>query len=96
MVFKTGLITVETAWKPSLASWSLAVKSKVGERATFSHWPKLDTLFATQAWILLCHLPLAKAIKKEVLSVRYLRSVFHRLKGCFCELIKNNGEVPLW
>ena len=22
--------------------------------------------------------------------------VFHRLKGCFCELIENNRKVPFW
>ena len=22
--------------------------------------------------------------------------VFHRLQGCFCELIENNRKVPLW
>ena len=22
--------------------------------------------------------------------------VFHKLKGCFCELIKNNRKVPFW
>ena len=27
----------------------LAIKSEEGNKATFSHWPRLDTLFATQA-----------------------------------------------
>ena len=39
----------------------------------------------------------AKASKKAVLKVRCLRSLCcaHRLKGCFCELIENNRNVPL-
>ena len=72
------------------------MKSEEGNKVTFSHWPRLDTLFATQAWISLRRLPEAKASKKAVLRVRCLRvCVFHRLKGCFCELIKNNRKVPL-
>ena len=62
----------------------MAIKSEEGKRATFSHWPKLDTLFATQAWISLRHLPEAKAIKKAVLMVRCLKSVsFIGSKGAF-------------
>ena len=72
------------------------MKSEEENKATFSHWPRLDTLFATQAWISLQRLPEAKASKKAVLRVRCLRSVFHRLKGCFCELIENNRKVPFW
>ena len=52
-----------------------AMKSEEGNKATFSHWPRLDTLFATQAWISLRRLPEAKASKKVVLRVRCLRSV---------------------
>ena len=44
------------------------MKSEEGNKATFSHWPKLATLLATQA------LPEAKASKKAVLRVRCLRS----------------------
>ena len=43
------------------------MKSEEGNKATFSHWPKLDTLLATQAWISLRRLPEAKASKKAVL-----------------------------
>ena len=32
----------------SLASWFLAMKSEEENKATFSHWPRLDTLFVTQ------------------------------------------------
>ena len=72
------------------------MKSEEGNKATFSHWPRLDTLLVTQAWISLRRLPEAKASKKAVLKVRCLRSVsFHRLKGCFCELIENNRKDPL-
>ena len=45
-----------------------------GNKATFSHWPRLDTLVVTQAWISLRHLPEANASKKAVLRVRCLRS----------------------
>ena len=41
---------------------------------TFPHWPKLGTLFATQAWISLWHLPNARASKTAALSIRYLGS----------------------
>ena len=43
--------------------------------ATFSHWPKWDTLFAILAWISLWHLLEARASKKVVLSVRCSRYV---------------------
>ena len=49
----------------------------------------LDTLFATQAWILLQHLPEAKASKKAVLRVRCLRSVsFIGSKGAFVSSLR--------
>ena len=51
------------------------MKSEEGNKATFSHWPKLATLLATQAWISLRRLPEAKASKKAVFKVRCLRSV---------------------
>ena len=58
------------------------MKSEEGNKATFSHWPRLDTLSATQAWISLRHLPQAKASKKAVLrgakqSSVLLYSVIH-------------------
>ena len=60
------------------------MKSEERNKETFSHWPKLETLFATQAWILLWRLPEAKAIKKVVLTVRCLISVsFIGSKGAF-------------
>ena len=84
MVVKAGIITGDTVQEPSLASWFLAIKSEEGKRATFSRWPKLDTLFATQVWILLRRLPEAKASKKAFLRVRSLRSVsFIGSKGAF-------------
>ena len=68
------------------------MKSEEGNKATFSHWPRLDTLFATQAWILLRRLPEAKvSFEGKMFEV----CVFHRLKRCFCELIENNRKVPL-
>ena len=48
---------------------------KKGTRQPFSHWPRFDTLFATQACISLRHLLEAKASKIAVLRVRCLRSV---------------------
>ena len=38
-VVKVRIITGDTLWKPSLASWFLAIKSEEGNKATFSHWP---------------------------------------------------------
>ena len=73
MVVKAGIVSGDTLWEPSLASWFLAIKSVEGNKATFSRWSRLDTLFATQAWISLRRLPEAKARKKAVL--RCLRSV---------------------
>ena len=65
------------------------MKSEEGNKATFSHWPRLDTLFATQAWILLRRLPEAKASKKAVLRVRCLRSVsFIGSKGAFVSSLR--------
>ena len=75
--------------------WFLAMKSEEGNKATFSHWPRFDTLFATQAWISLRRLPEAKASKNAGLRVRCLRSVsFIGSKGA-CELIKNNRKFHL-
>ena len=85
MVVRAGIVTGDTLWEPSLASWFLAIKSEEGNKATFSHWPRLDTLFATQAWISLRHLPEAKASKKAVLRVRCLRSVS---KGVFVSSLR--------
>ena len=66
------------------------MKSEEGNKATFSFVsnPGMESLR---------RLPEAKANKKGVLRVRCLRSVsfFHRLKGCFCELIEYNRKVPL-
>ena len=65
------------------------MKSEEGKKATFSHWPRLDTLFATQAWISLRCLPKAKASKKAVLRVRCLRSVsFIGSKGTFVSSLR--------
>ena len=66
MVVKAGIISGDKACKRSLASWFLAMKSDEGKKATFSHWLKLDTLFATLAWISLGCLPKAKANTKAV------------------------------
>ena len=84
MVDRAGIVTGDTLCEPSLASWFLAIKSEEGNKAPSSHWPRLDTLFATQAWISLWRLPEAKASKKAVLRVRGLRSVsFIGSKGAF-------------
>ena len=78
------------------------MKSEEGNKATFSHWPRLDTLFATQAWMSLQRLPEAKASKLAVLRVRCLRSVFeHNRKGSLwedpCEKLESNlKRSELW
>ena len=72
------------------------MKSEKWNKATFSHWPRLDTLFATQGQISLRRLPVAKTSKKAVLSARCLRSVlFMDSKGCFVSSLRNR-KVPLW
>ena len=72
------------------------MKSEEGNKATFSHWPKLATLLATQAWISLRRLPEAKASKKAVFKSKMFEvCVFHGLKWCFGELVKDNRKVPL-
>ena len=43
MIVRAGIVTGDTLCEPSLASWFLAIKSKEGNKATFSHWPRLDT-----------------------------------------------------
>ena len=73
------------------------MKSEEGNKATFSHRPRLDTLFATQAWISLRCLPEAKASTKAVVRVRCLRSVsFIGSKGAFVSSLKINKNVPFW
>ena len=65
------------------------MKSKEGNKATFSHWPRLVTLFATQAWISLWCLPETKASMKAVLTVICLRSVsFIGSKGAFVSSLR--------
>ena len=60
------------------------MKFEEGKRLTFSHWPKLNPLFATQAWISLQCLQEAKSSKKAVFRVRCLRSAsFIGLKDYF-------------
>ena len=49
MVVRAGIVTADKILEPSLASWFLAMKYEEGNNATFSHYPRLDTLFATQA-----------------------------------------------
>ena len=95
MVVRAGIVTGDTLGEPSLASWFLAMKSEEGNKATFSHWPRLDTLFATQTWISLRCLLEAKASKKQFGSKMFEVCVSHTLKWCFCELIENNRKVPL-
>ena len=76
------------------------MKSEERNKATFSHWPRLDTLFATQAWISLRCLPEAIANKKAVLRVRCLRSVsFIGSKGVFVRSLSTTqrfhlGKIP--
>ena len=50
-----------------------AIKSEEGKSATFSHGLRFETLFATNVWISQRHLCEAKASKKSVLKLRYLR-----------------------
>ena len=44
MVVKAGIVTGDTLREPFLASWFLAMKSEEQNKATFSHWPRLDTV----------------------------------------------------
>ena len=72
------------------------MKSEEGNKATFSHWPRLDTLFATQAWISLRRLPEAKASKKAVLRVRCLMSVsFMGSNGAFVSSLRTTERFHL-
>ena len=72
------------------------MKSEEGNKAIFSHWPRLDTLFATQAWISLRRLPEAKASKKAVLTVRCLRSVsFMGSNGAFVSSLRTTERFHL-
>ena len=72
------------------------MKSEEENKATFSYWPRLDTLFATQTWILLRRLPEAKASQKAVLQVRCLRSVsFIGSKGAFVSSLSTTERFRL-
>ena len=93
MVVRAGIVTGDKLCELSLASWFLAIKSEEGNKTTFSHWPRLDTLFATQVWISLRHLLEAKASKKTVLRVRCLRSVsFIGSKGAFVSSLRTTED----
>ena len=46
MVVKAEIVT---GGNLKTLSCLLVIKSEEGNKVTFSHWPKLDTLFATQA-----------------------------------------------
>ena len=72
------------------------MKSEEGNKATFYHWPRLDTLFVTQASISLWHLPEAKASIKAVLRVRCLSSVsFIGSKGAFVSSLRRTERFHL-
>ena len=72
------------------------MKSEGGNKATFSHWPRLDTLFATEASILLQYLPEAKSSKKAVLRVGCLRSVsFIGSKAAFVSSLRTTERFHL-
>ena len=72
------------------------MRTEEANKATFSHWPKLETLFATQAWILLRHLPEANTSEKAVLRVRCLRSVsFIGSKGAFVSSLSTTERFHL-
>ena len=43
MVVRAGIVTGGTLWETSLACWFLAINSEEGNKATFSHLPRLDT-----------------------------------------------------
>ena len=60
------------------------MKSEEGNKDTFYHWPRLGTLFPTQFE--------ECSFESKMFEV----CVFHRLKGCFCELVKHNRKVPFW
>ena len=75
MVVKAGIVTGDTLCEPSLASWFLAIKSE-GNKATFSHWPRLDTCLQPRHGFCCKAYPETKASKKAVLEVRCSRSVF--------------------
>ena len=93
---RAGIVTGDTLWEASLASWFLAMKSDEGNKATFSYWPRLDTLFATQACISLRRLLEAKASKKAVLKVRCLRSVsFIGSKGALVSSLSTTERFHL-
>ena len=70
-------------YESSLVSWFLVLKSEERNKATISHWPKLDTLFAC---ILLQHLPVARASQKAVLDVSGLS--FIGSKGALVSLFR--------
>ena len=96
IVVKAGIVTGDTLWESSLASWFLLIKSKKGNNATFSLWPRLDTLFATQAWISLWSLLEAKASKKAVFRVRCLMSVsFIGSKSAFVNSLRTAERFHL-
>ena len=73
-----------------------ALKSEKGNKATFCHWPKLDTLFATQAWISVRYMLEARASKKAVFTVRCLRSEsFIGSKGALVSSFKTTDRFHL-
>ena len=91
MVVRAGIVTGDTLCEPSLASWFLAIKSEEGNKATFSHWPRLDTcLQPRHGFRCACRRP--KLARNSFGSKMFEVCVFHRLKGCFCELIENNRK----
>ena len=66
IVVKAGIVTRDTLWEPSLASWFLVKKTTEGNMVTFSHWPKLDTCLQPRREFRCGALPEAKASKKAV------------------------------
>ena len=78
-------------------SWFLAVNSEDGNKATFSHWPRLDTLFATSGMDFAAALAGGQSYQQSSFESKMFEvCVFHRLKRRVCELIENNRKVPFW
>ena len=78
VVLRAGITTGEIVWVPSLASWFLAMKTGEGVSWIWSQSPRQRRPSMVQAWISLRLLPEAKASRKTVFHVAYLREASSR------------------
>ena len=79
----------------SLVSWFLVIKSKEGNKLPFHIG--LNSILCNSGMNFTAVIGQGQSYEESSFEGTMINvCVFHRLKRCFCELIKYNRKVPLW